>query len=76
MNFDFIKFMFAGDDNSGVHIGDTRLAPMTVINPSTVLPMLDDRMGGVDVGGSLFGMDVHSIMSDSFTTGMDSNLQG
>jgi len=70
MNFDFLKFVFAGDDNSGLHIGDTLL---TVINPSTGLPMLDDGMGGVDVGGSPFGVDVHSNMSDSFTYSMDSN---
>lgn len=70
MNFDFLKFIFAGDDNTGAHTVDT---PLTVINPSTGLPMVEDEMGGVDVGGSPFGMDIHSYMSDSFTDSIGSN---
>lgn len=30
-----------------------------VINPSTGLPMIDNSIGGIDVGGSLFGQDIH-----------------
>lgn len=32
----------------------------TPINPATGLPMTDDSYGGVDVGGSPYGTDVHS----------------
>jgi hypothetical protein len=32
---------------------------MHPVNPATGLPMLDDDFGGVDVGGSPFGTDVH-----------------
>lgn len=70
MNFNFLRFIFGSDDNAGAHKVDT---PLTVINPSTCLPMIDGEMGGVDVGGSPFGMDVHSGMSDSFMGSMDSN---
>lgn len=70
MNFDFLKFIFGGDENAGAHTVDT---PLTVINPSTGLPMIDSGMSGVDVGGSPFGMDMHSSMSDSFTDSMGSN---
>ena len=48
------------------------------INPTTGLPMLSD-CGGVDVGGSPFGMDVHlddsgssasiGILDDTWTSG-------
>lgn len=70
MNFDFLKNMFSGDDYAASQIADTA---MTVINPSTGLPMLDDGMGGVDAGGSPFGMDIHSSLSDSFMDDMGSN---
>ena len=70
MNFDFLRCIFAGDDNAPIHTADT---PLTAINPTTGLPMLDNGLGGVDVGGSPFGMDVHNAMCDGFTGGMDSN---
>jgi hypothetical protein len=66
MNFDFLNFLFGCGDDAAT-VGGTMDAPMTVINPSTGLPMMDSGMGGVDVGGSPFGMDLHSSMSDSFT---------
>lgn len=46
------------------------------INPATGLPMIDG-IGGVDVGGSPFGSDIHetshfdSGIIDSFSSGMD-----
>ena len=39
---------------------------MSVVNPATGLPMLDNSMGGVDLGGSPFGSDIHH---DSFDSG-------
>lgn len=30
-----------------------------VFNPSTGLPMIDNNIGSVDVGGSPFGQDIH-----------------
>ena len=70
MNFDFLIGWFGGDDNADAGALDT---PLTVINPSTGLPMVDSGLGGVDVGGSPFGMDVHNQMNDSFTDSMGSN---
>lgn len=72
MNFDFLKFLFGGGDDAATVVGAMD-APMTVINPSTGLPMIDSGMGGVDVGGSPFGMDVHSSVGDGFTDCMGSN---
>lgn len=70
MHFDFFSFLFGGHDNAAPATADV---PLTVINPSTGLPMMDSGMGGVDVGGSPFGTDVHSPMNDCFTGSMDSN---
>lgn len=30
-----------------------------IINPATGLPMIDNSIGGIDVGGSPFGQDTH-----------------
>ena len=68
MNFTFWNFIFGGDDTAAIHTVDT---PMTVVNPSTGLPMEND-MGGVDVGGSPYGTDIHHTCMDSFNS-MDSN---
>lgn len=70
MNFDFLRFMFAGDDNVSAQIVDT---PLTVINPATSLPMVENGMCGLDIGGSLFGMDNHSSLTDSPMDYMDMN---
>ncbi len=45
---------------------------MPVVNPATGLPMLDGNTGGVDVGGSPFGIDTHQSTMDSFSS-MGSN---
>lgn len=37
---------------------------MTVINPATGMPMVGNCIGGVDVGGSPFGMDIHASPRD------------
>lgn len=52
------------DDSSGVGSVSIAHDPFAdhacVINPATNLPMLDGQgCGGVDVGGSPFGMDIH-----------------
>lgn len=70
MNFDLFSFLFGGDDNTAPGTADVQL---TTINPSTGLPMMDGGMGGVDVGGSPFGMDVHGSTHDSFTDCIGSN---
>lgn len=31
----------------------------TLINPATGLPMTSDDYGGIDVGGSPYGIDIH-----------------
>lgn len=40
------------------------------INPATGLPMNDNGYGGVDVGGSPWGSDIHSYHNPWSSTGM------
>lgn len=43
-----------------------------VINPSTGLPMIDNSIGGIDVGGSPFGQDInHCSGSMDWGSGFD-----
>ena len=43
---------------------DCGCASMSDINPATGLPMGGDGIGGFDVGGSPYGMDVHQDWPD------------
>ena len=69
MNFGFLNFLFGTDDAATCTVE----VPMTVINPSTGLPMVESGMGGVDVGGSPFGMDIHADINDWWTGTIDSS---
>jgi len=60
MVWNFLRDLFSSDAGRVQGIDDMTV---TVINPATGLPMLGDSIGGVDVGGSPFGMDLHSSMS-------------
>lgn len=57
--------------------GDSVSSPITtgapVVNPATGLPMLDDCLGGFDVGGSPFGIDIHQGSIGEMGTTADSN---
>jgi hypothetical protein len=46
---------FSGEDSVGVGC-EPPDSPVFLVNPATGLPMLN---GGVDAGGSPFGMDIH-----------------
>lgn len=70
MHFNFFKFLFDGDD---IATSVTADMPQTGINPSTGLPMIDSGMSGLDVGGSPFGVDIHSYANESFTDATGSN---
>lgn len=59
MIWDTLRSMFSTID---IATGLVDLSP-TVVNPATGLPMLDGSFGGVDVGGSPFGVDIHSPTS-------------
>lgn len=67
MLFDFLQNLFSGDSVTGSSITDMS---WPIVNPATGLPMVGDRMGGVDVGGSPFGTDIHQSW-DSGGSGMD-----
>lgn len=69
MIWDFLCDLFSSDAGPAHGIDDMTV---TVINPATGLPMFDDNIGGVDVGGSPFGMDMHSSMS-SLGSGLGSS---
>ena len=60
-----------------VDIGST-FSGITDINPATGLPMVGDGIGGVDVGGSPYGIDVHdtfhSGIHDSFGSSLSDSI--
>jgi hypothetical protein len=41
---------------------------LPAINPATGLPMTGPGLGGLDVGGSPYGMDIHACSSAGVTT--------
>jgi len=65
-----LKNLFSGDDSASSPIADT---PLVVVNPATGLPMMDNGMCGIDVGGSPLGMDIHDTVNDGFSGSIDSN---
>lgn len=69
MVWDFLLEMFSSNIGTVSSMDDVS---STTINPATGLPMIDDGMGGLDVGGSPFGMDIHSN-TDSFGGSLSSN---
>ena len=57
-----------------VHAEDTDVTLHDIehmVNPATGLPMVGDSCGGVDVGGSPFGIDNHALFDsqDSYMGG-------
>lgn len=70
MNFNFLNLIFGGGD--GAAAGQSEV-PLTVTNPSTGLPMVENGVGGIDVGVSPFGLDVHSHIDASYMDSMGSN---
>lgn len=47
---------------------------ITNINPATGLPMVGDGIGGVDVGGSPYGFDVHDTFHSGIHDSFDSSM--
>lgn len=65
----FWKSVFDFFDFSGSSMGSSTALEMSVVNPASGLPMLDDSMSGVDVGGSPYGIDIHhGSTMDSFSS--------
>lgn len=54
---------FSGDASRGLSAPD-----VAVVNPATGLPMLDNSMVGIDVGGSPYGTDTHLCSTDNFAS--------
>lgn len=69
MIWDALRSMYSTIDTAP---GLVDMSP-PVVNPATGLPMLDGSFGGVDVGGSPFGVDTHSPTS-SVAGGLGSDL--
>jgi hypothetical protein len=68
--------VFCHDDASGADSVMISHDPLDnhvcLINPATNLPMLDGHgCGGVDVGGSPFGMDIHHHEETFSSSGFD-----
>ena len=60
---------FGGDfvQNQGMP-AEVRAPVEHLLNPATSLPMTDEGFGGVDIGGSPYGVDVHESFVDSSAT--------
>ena len=61
MIWDFLVGVFSNGTGTASSMHDIS---STGINPATGLPMLDSATGGVDVGGSPYGMDIHTSMGN------------
>lgn len=49
---------YSSSDNNPIP-GHEVIPPTPITNPATGLPMIGEGYGGVDVGGSPFGTDIH-----------------
>lgn len=63
----FWRSVFDFFDFSGSSMGSSSAPDISGVNPATGLPMVGDSMGGVDVGGSPYGTDIHHSTMDSFS---------
>ncbi len=61
MIWDFLQGMFSSGTGTASSM-DGISSP--IVNPATGLPMLDASIGGVDVGGSPYGMDINGSTGD------------
>ncbi|WP_252177182.1 hypothetical protein [Endozoicomonas sp. 4G] len=66
-------------DYSSMHsFNDDVFSSSPPINPATGLPMMDDSIGGIDVGGSPYGTNMNdslgSDMHDSFSSSFDDSF--
>lgn len=61
MIWDFLVGVFSSGTDTASSMHDIS---SSVVNPATGLPMLDTNAGGVDVGGSPYGMDLHGSMAN------------
>lgn len=52
--------LFGDDDDAAA----SPAMDLTTTNPATGLPMIDGQIEGLDVGGSPYGMDLHSFETD------------
>lgn len=68
MFWDFLQGVFSSGTGTASSMDDIS---SPIVNPATGLPMLDVSIGGVDVGGSPYGMDIHNSMG-SPGSGFDS----
>ena len=66
---------FASPEHDAGHSWDDAFGAspsMPVINPATGLPMVGDSMGGVDVGGNLYGTQSNDMFGSDHAFGADS----
>jgi len=69
----FWNRMFGWTSSMDSTVSATDSAPIPVINPTTGLPMVDNTYGGVDVGGSPYGADIHHVPWSPPSMGMGSD---
>ena len=64
-----MQWLWGDCASGGVCDGDTVAdMEMLAINPASGLPMAGGDIGGVDVGGSPWGMDIHQASWEPATT--------
>ncbi|MCK0165387.1 hypothetical protein [Marinobacter sp. S6332] len=67
----FSNNLFIDDSTPGASIDHHWISEPVYTNPATGLPMAEEGMFGIDVGGNLFGSNNHD-MSSTFDTSTDS----
>lgn len=68
----FTNDLFIDDRTPGASIDRHWISEPVYTNPATGLPMAEEGMFGIDVGGNLFGSNNHDAMSSAFDTSTDS----
>lgn len=65
--FDWLSL---GDSYADLETSSTVFQDVTAdsVNPATGLPMLSEGCGGIDVGGSPYGCDIHAHSEESWTS--------
>ncbi|MBK1885601.1 hypothetical protein [Marinobacter sp. DY40_1A1] len=71
-NDGFSNDLFIDDSSPGTSIDHQWISEPIYTNPATGLPMVEEGMFGIDVGGNLFGSNNHDAMSSAFDTSTDS----
>lgn len=60
------KLFHWNTNNASAQLGPLQESGSTDVNPTTGLPMVGDGIGGLDVAGSPYGVDIHAESTNGF----------